>query len=116
MKLFKKKKSDMKLPMMVNTNQLVADPVPIYKKPTHLTVMDNEQPTIIMPKPRRVITPTRKILTRFDNDKTQVEEQEYLDRSLLSLPTHEGNNIIMLLVRLVTIAFLLFDSKTHDFP
>ncbi|CEI92413.1 hypothetical protein RMCBS344292_06671 [Rhizopus microsporus] len=89
MKLFKKKKSDTKLPMMANTNQLVTDPMPIYKKPTHLTVMDNEQPTIVMPKPRRVITPTRKILTRFDNDKTQVEEQEYLDRSLLSLPTHE---------------------------
>lgn len=33
-------------------------------------------PTLVMPKPRRVLTPTRAILAGYDNDKTQVEDEE----------------------------------------
>jgi hypothetical protein len=29
-----------------------------------------------MPKPRRILTPTRAILSGFDRDKTEVEESE----------------------------------------
>lgn len=92
MRLFKKKKKpDMKLPTMVNTSSRVAERKPIHRKPVCLVAKDKEQPTVVMPKPRRAITPTRKILTGFDNDKTQIEEQAYVD-ALLSLSIHDGNN------------------------
>jgi hypothetical protein len=32
-------------------------------------------PVLVMPKPRKFLTPTRSILGRFDRDKTQIEEE-----------------------------------------
>jgi hypothetical protein len=109
MKLFKKKKSDNKLAttMLMQQQQQPAlvssikKPVPIV--PINTTINDNRSyspPTIVMPKPRRLLTPTRAILsTRFDHDKTEVEP-EVLIQDIISpilLPTsshHEGNLFI----------------------
>lgn len=91
MKLFKKKKSDNKLSTTMLQQQKSFDnsltivpstsssslkkPVPLI--PNNEPMMrSNTPPTIVMPKPRRLLTPTRAILGRYDHDKTQVEDEE----------------------------------------
>ncbi|CAO3656277.1 unnamed protein product [Mucor hiemalis] len=91
MKLFKKKKSDNKLSTTMlqqenslgssltivpsTSNSSLKKPVPV--RATNETMMRSyTPPTIVMPKPRRVLTPTRAILGGYDNDKTQVEDDE----------------------------------------
>jgi hypothetical protein len=83
--LFKKKKSDNKLapqPIQYDTTP---------KKPIVLGDTPLQAPPLMMPKPKRALTPTRAILGRFDNDKTEVEESPLQDISPILLPTaHHG--------------------------
>jgi hypothetical protein len=117
MKLFKKKKSDKSISNTISQQQAKAfdSPNTVNKKPVPhnkdialtIPVANNttekpqvsrySPPPIVMPKPRRMLTPTRAILGRFDHDKTQVEDEEPLDLitqqeiSPILLPTpHEG--------------------------
>ncbi|GAN06602.1 hypothetical protein MAM1_0129c06089 [Mucor ambiguus] len=88
MKLFKKKKSDKSIANTIvqqDTKEFESHNVKKQPKPPITTIpvatnMDaarsSSPPAIIMPKPRRLLTPTRAILGRFDHDKTQVEEEE----------------------------------------
>ncbi|KAG1171542.1 hypothetical protein G6F36_011738 [Rhizopus arrhizus] len=66
MKLFKRKKSDGK----IAHSSLLSEP----------SIQENSTPKepamIVMPKPRRILTPTRAILNGFDREKTEVEESE----------------------------------------
>lgn len=102
MKFFKKKKSDRNLSTSVqelkpskSTIDSPAASSTIKKKPlpndNNVTKISTPQartvktdeivntivpPVLMMPKPRRILTPTRAILGRFDYDKTQVEEED----------------------------------------
>lgn len=85
MHFFKKKKSDIKLPNNEIQQQQqqqrsveLTHPNP-PKKPLPLidqAPRQNTPPSIIMPKPRRLLTPTRAILGRYSHDKTLVVEEE----------------------------------------
>lgn len=109
MKLFKKKKSDNKLSATIlqeqksfelsstsTANVPMKKPVPIL--PPNIPeppARSSTPPSIVMPKPRRLLTPTREILRRFDNDKTLVEEEperpppDMISPILLPTPHHE---------------------------
>lgn len=63
MKFFKKKKSDKDLSKPFES--IV---------PLDIPVQAMSSPVLVMPKPRKFLTPTRAILGRFDQDKTQVED------------------------------------------
>ncbi|KAL9539210.1 hypothetical protein PS6_011304 [Mucor atramentarius] len=86
MKLFKKKKSDKNISNTILQQDAKEFESPNVKKqpkpPITIPVAANTDarssspPAIVMPKPRRLLTPTRAILGRFDHDKTQVEEDE----------------------------------------
>lgn len=95
MKLFKKKKSDKNIANTIVQQDTREFESPNVKKqqpnkPATSTIpvaaqMDtaaaaaarsSSPPAILMPKPRRLLTPTRAILGRFDHDKTQVEDEE----------------------------------------
>lgn len=91
MKLFKKKKSDKNISNTILQQQdskafdspnIKKQPKPAVSTtaaPSTLVATDarsSSPPAIVMPKPRRLVTPTRAILGRFDHDKTQVEEEE----------------------------------------
>lgn len=109
MKLFKKKKSDNKLSTTMlqeqksfefstapTVNVALKKPVPFLPpNKQEPAARSSTPPTIIMPKPRRLLTPTRAILGRFDHDKTQVEEEEersppdMISPILLPTPHHE---------------------------
>lgn len=107
MKLFKKKKSDKNIANTIShqqqqsraafdspTSTVNKKPVP-HNKPVAMTipVVNNtiekpqvarySPPSIVMPKPRRMMTPTRAILGRFDHDKTQVENEESQEANIL---------------------------------
>lgn len=112
MKLFKKKKSDNKLSSTILQEQksfeysgtsTVNVSVPL-KKPVPLLLPNisdapaarsSTPPSIVMPKPRRLLTPTREILGRFDHDKTLVEDEperpppDMISPILLPTPHHE---------------------------
>ncbi|KAI8879714.1 hypothetical protein K501DRAFT_335864 [Backusella circina FSU 941] len=85
--LFKKKKSDSKLapqPIQYDTTP---------KKPIVLADTPLQAPPLMMPKPKRALTPTRAILGRFDNDKTEVEDSPLQDISPILLPiAHHDSN------------------------
>ncbi len=120
MKLFKKKKSDNKLSttmlqqqksfdnsltIVPSTSSTLKKPVPLLSNSEPM-MRSNTPPTIIMPKPRRLLTPTRAILGRYDHDKTQVEDeepqeeldvmgQEFISPILLPTSHHEGNFLLL---------------------
>lgn len=87
--IFKKKKAENKLAAAKQRNIIeipIANPPKkpvtlIDQKPSQTAVAANTPPIIIMPKPRRAITPTRAILNQFENDKTQVED----DNSVINI-------------------------------
>lgn len=114
MKLFKKKKSDNKLSATilqeqrsfeysgtstVNVSTPIKKPVPLLLPPNisePITARSSTPPSIVMPKPRRLLTPTREILGRFDHDKTLVEDEpeqrpppDMISPILLPTPHHE---------------------------
>lgn len=89
MKLFKKKKSDKNISNTIlqqdskefespNVNKLTKPTVTMSTIPIVMgtDARSSSPPAIVMPKPRRLLTPTRAILGRFDHDKTQIEEDE----------------------------------------
>ncbi|KAI9245759.1 hypothetical protein BY458DRAFT_528538 [Sporodiniella umbellata] len=69
MKLFKKKKSEPRLSPRATLNESILGE-------TSVSIASEGPPTLVMPKPRRVMTPTRAILAGFEGDKTEVEESE----------------------------------------
>lgn len=109
MKLFKKKKSDKNISNTILQQDAKEFESPNVKKqpkpPITIPVAANTDarssspPAIVMPKPRRLLTPTRAILGRFDHDKTQVEEDEpeplvhQQEISPILLPTPREGNI-----------------------
>lgn len=84
MKFFKKKKSDKdlseqstpyNLPLTATSEKNTLTPADILEAP----VRTMPSPILVMPKPRKFLTPTRAILGRFDRDKTQIEDDGEID-------------------------------------
>ncbi|KAG1448545.1 hypothetical protein G6F46_011200 [Rhizopus delemar] len=96
MKLFKRKKSDGK----IAHSSLLSEP----------SIQENSTPKepamIVMPKPRRILTPTRAILNGFDREKTEVEESE--GRRPLEWSNTKKENLLLV----QSISHTLLDAPT----